>query len=269
MHIALLGPLEVTSGHAPVLVSAPKERAVLEVLGLRSGRTTPAELLYEGLWGKAAPPSAAKALQTYVSHLRRLLPSGCISTTSGGNRLQGGSVDAARFEEAVAGAAERRAAGDAEGAAWRLSDGLALWRGRPCPELTEHSWATAEIARLEELLRDAAEELAELRLSMGEHGRLVGELEAAVAAEPLRERRWAQLMLAFYRCGRQADALRALASALRPSWQPWSSRSSSSLWRWNCGALLRRPLRGREDGASRARRAASLAGPTSGPNSAH
>ena len=102
-------------------------------------------------------------------------------------------------------------AGDHSSAASVLQEGLGLWRGRPCPELTEHSWATAETARLEELRREAEEELAELHLAMGEGTRLVGELEARVAAEPLRERRWAQLMLAYYRAGRQADALRAFA----------------------------------------------------------
>jgi predicted ATPase/DNA-binding SARP family transcriptional activator len=205
--------LEVTSEEGPVVLGAPKERAVLEMLALRAGRPVPAEALYDGLWGEAAPPSAAKALQTYVSHLRRLLPAGCLLTNSGGYLLQvnPGSVDAARFEGAVHEAARRQEAGERAGAALLLREALALWRGRPCPELTEHTWATAEVARLEELHREAEEELAEVRLALGEHAGLVGELEAAVAAEPLRERRWAQLMLAYYRSGRQADALRAFA----------------------------------------------------------
>lgn len=212
MQVALLGPLEVTSEEGPVALGAPKERAVLEMLGLRAGRPVATEALSNGLWGEVEPPSAAKALQTYVSHLRRLLPPGCLLTTSGGYLLQlgPGSVDTTRFEQAVGEAGRRQGAGDWGGAASLLQEALALWRGgRPCPELTEHSWATAELARLEELRREAEDELAEVRLAMGEHARLVGDLEAAVAAEPLRERRWAQLMLAFYRAGRQADALRA------------------------------------------------------------
>ncbi len=195
------------------MLGAPKERAVLEMLALRAGRPVPAEALCEGLWGEMGPPSAAKALQTYVSHLRRLFPPGCLLTTSGGYvlALSPRSVDAARFEEAVHQAGQRQEAGDLVSAMALLQEALRLWRGRACPELTEHTWATAEVARLEELRREAQEELAELRLATGEHARLVGELEAAVAAEPLRERRWAQLMLAYYRCGRQADALRAFA----------------------------------------------------------
>ena len=213
MQLALLGPLEVTSGPSRVVLSAAKERAVLEMLALRAGRPVPAELLCEGLWGQNAPLSAAKALHTYIAHLRRALSPGCIVTVSGAYLLQigPGAVDAARFEQAVHEARQLSEAGDHRSAASVLHEGLGLWRGRPCPELAEHSWATAETARLEELRREAEEELAELHLALGEGTRFVGELEAGVAAEPLRERRWAQLMLAYYRAGRQADALRAFA----------------------------------------------------------
>ena len=184
---------------------------MLEMLALRAGRPVPAALLYEGLWGQSPPPSAAKALHTYVSHLRRALPPASVVTTGGGYTLQvdPGSVDAMRFEQAVHQARQRQRVGDQSLAASILQEGLGLWRGRPCPDLTEHSWATAEVARWEELRRQAEEELMEVLLEMGEGTRLVGELEAAVAAEPLRERRWAQLLLAYYRAGRQADALRA------------------------------------------------------------
>jgi predicted ATPase/DNA-binding SARP family transcriptional activator len=213
VQLALLGPLEVTSGQGRVVLSAPKEQAVLEMLALRPGRPVPAELLCEGLWGQNAPPTAAKALHTYIAHLRRALSPGCIVTVSGAYLLQigPGAVDAARFEQAVHEARQLSEAGDHRLAAFVLQEGLGLWRGRPCPELTEHSWATAETARLEELRREAEEELAELRLAIGDDAHWVSELELAVAAEPLRERRWAQLMLAYYRAGRQADALRAFA----------------------------------------------------------
>ena len=186
---------------------------MLEMLALRAGRPVPAELLYEGLWAQNPPPSAVKAVHTYISHLRRALFPGSVVTTGGGYALQvgPGSVDAMRFQQAVDEARQHQQAGDASSAASVLQEGLGLWRGRPCPELTEHSWATAEVARLEELRRETEEELAELRLAMGEGTRMVGKLESAVAAEPLRERRWAQLMLAYYRAGRQADALRAFA----------------------------------------------------------
>ena len=126
-------------------------------------------------------------------------------------------MDSQRFERAVREALQRTETGDARGAVAVLAQALDLWRGRPCEELVEHSWATAEVARLEEMRREAEDDLADLRLAIGEHNAMVGRLEAAVAAEPLRERRWAQLMLGYYRSGRQADALRAfgrLRSAL-------------------------------------------------------
>ena len=235
VQLALLGPLEVTSGRGRVVLSAPKERAVLGMLALRAGRPVQAELLYEGLWGQNAPPSAAKALHTYVAHLRRALSPGYIVTVSGAYLLQigPGAVDAARFEQAVHEARQLSEAGDHGSAASVLQEGLGLWRGRPYPELTEHSWATAETARLEELRREAEEELAELHLALGEGTRLVGELEARVAAEPLRERRWAQLMLAYYRAGRQADALRAFAGCGRPWPRNWGSAPRPISWPWN------------------------------------
>ena len=114
-------------------------------------------------------------------------------------------------KSAVQEAGEQQSAGNLAEAARALRQALSLWRGQPCPELTEHSWATAAVARFEELRRQAEDELADVRLALGEHDRLVGDLEAAVASEPLRERRWAQLMVALYRAGRQAEALRAYA----------------------------------------------------------
>ena len=186
---------------------------MLEMLALRAGRPVPVESLRSGLWGESPPPAATKALQTYVSHLRRALPAGCVLTAGGGYvlRVDPQSTDAGSFERSVQEAAQDREAGDPSSAALSLSGALALWRGRPCPDLDEHSWATSEVARLEELRRTAQEELADARLETGGHHAMVGDLEAAATEEPLRERRWAQLILALYRCGRQADALRSFA----------------------------------------------------------
>jgi predicted ATPase/DNA-binding SARP family transcriptional activator len=196
MHVAVLGPLEVALADGPVALGAPKERAVLEMLALRPGQLVPTQALWSGLWGDSAPPSAAKVLQSHISHLRHVLPPGAIATVGSGYVLQldRGAVDASRFERSLQEAAEQRDAGNLAKAVGTLVDGLGLWRGQPCPELTEHSWASAAVARLEELRRQAEDDLAELRLALGEHDRLVGDLEAAL-----------------YRAGRQADALRAYA----------------------------------------------------------
>ena len=211
VRVALLGPLELSSDRGAIVIGAPKERALLELLALRAGHTVRAETLCAGLWGESEPPSASKALQIYMSRLRRVLPPGQLVKTNDGYCLlvDAGSVDSARFEKALHQADERREEGDLRAAVALLREGLGLWRGPPCRELTALSWASAEVVRLEELRRGALEELAEGRLSLGEHARLVGDLEAAVSEEPLRERRWAQLVLALYRCGRQAEALRA------------------------------------------------------------
>ena len=219
VQVALLGPLEVRLEKGPVELPAPKQRAVVEMLALRPGRPVTAELLIAGLWGESPPASAAKVLQTYVSRLRKAMPEQCLLTSGNAYslKLEPGSVDALRFESAVREASQRTETGDARGAVVVLAQALDLWRGRPCEELVEHSWATAEVARLEEMRREAEDYLADLRLAIGEHNAMVGQLEAAVAAEPLRERRWAQLMLGYYRSGREADALRAfgrLRSAL-------------------------------------------------------
>jgi predicted ATPase/DNA-binding SARP family transcriptional activator len=211
VEVALLGPLEIRLEKGPVQLTAPKQRAVVELLVLAAGRHVTAEFLIAGLWGESPPASAAKVLQTYVSRLRRAVPELCLMTSRNGYslKLEPGSVDTQRFEGAVREASRRIDTGDARGAVAVLAQALDLWRGRPCEELVEHSWATAEVARLEEMHREAEDDLADLRLAIGEHNAMVGQLEAAVAAEPLRERRWAQLMLAYYRSGRQADALRA------------------------------------------------------------
>ena len=215
VQVALLGSLVVTTDQCDVALGAAKQRAVIELLALRAGRPVSVESLCAGLWGDSPPISATKALQTYVSQLRRVLPPHCLATVGDGYALviEAGSVDATRFEEALRHSAELRGTGKLAAAVGALAEGLQLWRGRPCPELTEHSWATAEVVRLEELRRGADEDLADTRLALGQHAQVVGDLEAAVAAEPLRERRWAQLMLALYRSGRQADALPRLFPA--------------------------------------------------------
>jgi predicted ATPase/DNA-binding SARP family transcriptional activator len=198
-----------------VRVPARRERAVLAVLALRSGSVVrPAELI-DALWGDGAPRTATKTLQNYVASLRRLLGRDVIETVSGGYRLRvaAADVDACRFEQRLRDAAGAARDGDWSGVVEALSAALSLWRGDPLSDLAEQPLGAAEAARLGELRRVAVEQLADARLALGHHRELVADLEAAVAAEPLRERRWEQLMLALYRSGRQVDALRAYRHA--------------------------------------------------------
>ena len=209
--VELLGPLRVTMAGREVEIHAPKERALLSLLALSPGRTLQTQDLVTGLWGDDPPGSARKALQTYVSALRRRLSADVIKTNGDGYRLaiDPEAVDVTVFERLARESRSASSRGDHQTAVTSLLEARRLWRGEPLRELADHLSGAAHITRLLEIRSASEEDLAEARLALGDHIALVPELEAAVAAEPLRERRWAQLMLALYRSGRQADALRA------------------------------------------------------------
>jgi predicted ATPase/class 3 adenylate cyclase len=164
----------------------------------------------DALWGDHPPRSAVKTAQTYVSSLRRRLGPDTIRSTPSGYRLgvSADQVDVTRFEGLLREADEAARQGDQEQVVRIAGEALALWRGEPLPDLADQAMGMAEAARLGELRRAGEERLWEARLALGEHTQLIGDLEAAVAAEPLREPRWVLLMVALYRSGRQADALR-------------------------------------------------------------
>ncbi len=201
MEFRLLGPLEVADGDRVLAVPGAKPRALLAALLLRPGETVSAERLIDELWGDDPPETAHNTLQVYVSQLRRALGADVIARRSSGYSLAVGreQIDVARFEDLVAAA---RGAEPAVAAA-RLREALALWRGAP----------EIDGPRLEELRLGALEERIEADLALGRHAELVPELQALVATEPLRERLRAQLMLALYGDGRQADALAEYARA--------------------------------------------------------
>ena len=207
MEIRLLGPIEASFDGRPVALGPPQQRAVLAMLALQVNRTVSTDRLIEGLWDERAPPSGHKLVQLYVSHLRKLLD-GCeaqIVTRGRGYELQlaADRVDAARFERLVT------AAVDADSFNGEARKALALWRGAALADVADEPFAGPEIRRLEELRLRAAELAIDADLAAGRHGELIGELEALVAEDPLREQLHAQRMLALYRSGRQAEALEA------------------------------------------------------------
>jgi class 3 adenylate cyclase/DNA-binding SARP family transcriptional activator len=212
MRFGILGPFEVADDRGrPVALGGPRQRAVLAILLLHADRVVLRDRLIEELWGAGAPATAVKTVQVYVSNLRKAIGDGVLLTRAGGYVLRNAreEVDVARFEALVAEGRGRLVAGDARGAAGSLRAGLGLWRGAPLADFTYEAFAQGEIARLEEARWAALEDRIEAELALGEHAALVGELEALMSEQPLRERLHALLMVALYRSGRQAEALDA------------------------------------------------------------
>ena len=221
----LLGPLEVWAGGEPLPLGGAKQRATLAVLLLHANEPVSPDRLIDALWGERPPETARTALQGYVTQLRRLLePSRkkraageVLVTTPAGYVLQvaDGAVDRDRFEALAAKGHAALAAGRPAQAAELCRSALELWRGPALAEFAYDTWAQTAAERLAELRLVSLEERIEAELELGHHAELVGELEALVAEQPLRERPRALLMLALYRAGRQAEALEAYQAARR------------------------------------------------------
>jgi DNA-binding SARP family transcriptional activator len=211
MDIGLLGPLELGVAGEDRLIGAPKARAVLAVLALRIGASVSAGDLEWALWGDREPKTAGKALQGYISTIRRALPAGAIETTTHGYRLLGprDTVDVFRFERRSARGRELLASGHPGSAVAEIGRALDLWRGDPLPDLADGPVGAPEVSRLLELRAAAEDDLVDGRLQLGDHLGVVADIAASVEDQPLRQRRWGQLMLALHRSGRQVEALRA------------------------------------------------------------
>ncbi len=208
MQFLILGPLEVTDDGRKLALGGPKQRAVLAHLILRANHVVPADLLIDGLWGEEPPESARNTLQTYVYRLRKVLGEDRIEGRDGGYVLAAadGEIDAERFQVLVK-KGKAQAGSDPGAAAATLSDALSLWRADALADVTEEPSLRGEAARLEELRLSATEHRVSAEIAMGGHSTVVPELESLTARYPLRERMWANLMLALYRSGRQAEAL--------------------------------------------------------------
>ena len=208
MKFRILGPLEALDDGAVIHVVAGKQRALLADLLLHANRAVPVNRLVDDLWGERAPETAVKAIQVNVSRLRKVLPAGRLRTHGPGYVLEVGDdeLDLLEFRRLAEAGRKALADGDPESAADLLAKALLLWRGPALAEIDE-PFAEIEATRLEELRLGCLEQRLEADLRLGRHALLVPELEALVAAEPLRESLRAQLMLALYRSGRQAESL--------------------------------------------------------------
>lgn len=169
----------------------------------------PVDSLIAALWGDDPPATARKTLQTYVWNLRQSLGDAMITTEAPGYALgiAPGDVDVGRFRALVRDGEEALSAGDPARASVLLGEAVALWRGEPFSGVAAHTGLAAEATRLTEEYLSALETRFSANLAAGRHTELVGELEALVLDHPFRERLWGHLMVALYRCGRQADAL--------------------------------------------------------------
>lgn len=220
MEFRILGPLEVyDASGTEIRLPGGREKALLVALLLHRGEVVSIDALIDALWGEHPPSTAPKAIQGYVSHIRRALAgeNGALVTQSPGYamRIADSQLDAARFERLAADGQRTLEDGDAEGALVVLDSALRLWRGPALAEFAFDDFAQHEIQRLTERRLEAVEDRAQALLELGRHGGLVSELETLVSEHPLRERLRAQLMLALCRSGRTADALQAYKDGAR------------------------------------------------------
>jgi DNA-binding SARP family transcriptional activator/pimeloyl-ACP methyl ester carboxylesterase/class 3 adenylate cyclase len=211
----VLGPLQVTCGGRPLAVGGARTRAVLAMLLVNANRVVSADRLAGELWPGLDQERAVANLRVRLAELRRALrPVGeadRLTTRPPGYQLRATAdeLDVLQFEQLVLAGRDALAGGDPATAARLLQECLALWRGPALADLGHLEFAETERTRLEEKRLGAVELRMDALLDSGRHGEMIAELETLTTNYALRERFWSQRLLALYRCGRQADALRA------------------------------------------------------------
>ncbi len=246
MEFRILGPLEVVEDGNPVALGTLKERLVLGVLLLHPNQFVSRDRLIDELWGVAPPATARKAINVYVSKLRKTLTRNGddpIATADGGYRLlvEPDRLDAERVRSLVADARERMDGGDPAVAARLLQEALGFWRGPTLSGLAFESFGRDEVAQLDELRLIALMDRIDCDLAQLRHEDVLGELQVLVREHPLRERLRAQQMLALYRADRQADALAAYQRARHDLIEELGIEPSESLQRLQQAILQHDP----------------------------
>ena len=245
-----MGPLRWSTADMLVDIPGTKLRALLALLLLHPNQVVSTDRLVDGLWGEAPPKTAPNTLQTHVSHLRSALSgkgageNGQLVVTKFPGYLLAvdpEQIDAGRFEHLAE--AGRRALDDSapDEAVVILTEALSLWRGPALADFVFEPFASSEGARLEELRLAVVADRMEAQLALGRHADVAGELRQLVDEHPLRERLWAQLMTALYRCGRQAEALRAFSELRRVLGEELGIEPSHDLQRLEEAILLQKP----------------------------
>lgn len=205
--VRILGPVSIDGCAEPILLS-PKLRLILALLAAHRGSVVSVDRLCEALWGDQQPAAAAATLQSHLSRLRRLLaPAGRVVALDRGYRLElpDGGLDVDRFAQSAQRAGETS---DLAEAAQLYESALEWWRGPAFGDLADVDWIRPESVRLDELRHTVVEAWFECRLAVGGDASLIGDLEGFTLANPFRERYVRQLMVALFRHGRHADALR-------------------------------------------------------------
>lgn len=217
LEFRVLGPIEVVSDGKRVALGKGTERALLGALVLAAGKPVSAGELIDALWGERPPATAPEMIRNYVARLRGRLGPELVETTPAGYRLvvTDEAIDLKRFEQLAAEGAQALEGGDPARASNELRQALALWRGRPAPELEDAQEYAPLLGALEELRLRVQEDWIEAELALGHAAQLVHELEVLHDRHPYRERLLRQLMLALYRSGRQKEALDRYASGRR------------------------------------------------------
>jgi DNA-binding SARP family transcriptional activator/basic membrane lipoprotein Med (substrate-binding protein (PBP1-ABC) superfamily) len=253
MDFRLLGPLEADLDGHPLALGGSRARAVLALLLLHRNEVVGLDRIVDELWPQGRPKTAEQVVRVYVSQLRKALEPGCLVTRGRGYLLNVGpdDVDLDLFDSLRAEGRRLLEAGEPAPALEALDRALSLWRGPPLQDFAYETFAQPEIARLEELRLATQEDRFDAQLAVGQDSELVADLELLVEANPLRERLRAQLMLALYRSGRQADALEVYKRGRRQLVDELGLEPSETLRRLEARILRQDPELGRPSGVSR------------------
>jgi DNA-binding SARP family transcriptional activator/pimeloyl-ACP methyl ester carboxylesterase len=244
--VAVLGPVRVVVDDIDVTPRAVKERTLLAVLALRNGQAVTVDQLVEELWGDLDRDGGKHALQVRVAALRKTLDgagaSGLLRHVGGGYVLDvdDSRVDHLRFSVLVSQSRVQRSRGDLVAARDSLQVALDLWRGDALCDAVSSITVDSEARRLNDARIDALEDRIEVDLDLGRHREMAPELDRLVALHPLRERLWRHRILALYRSGRQAEALRA-AHEVRQLLAELGLQPEPALRNLEAGVLEQRP----------------------------
>jgi DNA-binding SARP family transcriptional activator/class 3 adenylate cyclase/WD40 repeat protein/energy-coupling factor transporter ATP-binding protein EcfA2 len=238
----VLGPFEVVLDGGPAPLGGARQRLVLAGLVANANAVVSSDRLIDIVWGDEPPNTALSTLQKYVHRLRALVGERLLTRAPGYLlRIEAGESDASRFESLLADATRLTTAGELGDAIATFDAALGLWRGPAWAEFADFDFARTEVARLDGLRATAIEDRMEAALAAGRHGEVIGELQATATRYPLRERPRAQLMLALYRSGRHADAVRAYDAFRRYLGEEVGLEPSASLAQLADAVLLQKP----------------------------